>query len=228
MFYRINDRLSAQKMKEMIAAGRGNERYVPEWSDAYSVEMRLGDCEYCPVCGAPASHLEWLPPLKMRLTNTRYPNRLIHWLSQPMVISQEVKDAYEAEGLTGITEFEPIEITSVANRKTVSKIPPKYYRAKIGRTQIVRVDSVTTIIDGRPHDHFCQLCDPLGRTIDCIRQVGLIIPKQMDTDIFRIYGWGMAVIVSQRFYDMVQRNHFTNFYFTPIEYVNGVRADGEA
>ena len=214
-------------MKEMIAAGRGNERYVPEWSDAYSVEMRLGDCEYCPVCGAPATLLEWLPPLKMRLTNMRYPNRLIHWLSEPMVISQEVKDAYEAEGLTGITEFEPIEITSVANRKTVSKMPPKYYRAEIGRTQIVRVDSVTTIIDGRPHDHFCQLCDPLGRTIDCIRQVGLIIPKQIDADIFRIYGWGMAVIVSQRFYDMVQRNHFTNFYFTPIEYVNGVRADGE-
>lgn len=67
----------------------------------------------------------------------------------------------------------------------------------------------------------------MGKTRDKIIQVGLIIPKQMDTDIFRIYGWGMAVIVSQRFYDMVQRNHFTNFYFTPIEYVNGVRADGE-
>ncbi len=228
MFYRINDRLSAQKMKEMIAAGRGNERYVPEWSDAYSVEMRLGDCEYCPVCGAPATLLEWLPPLKMRLTNMRYPNRLIHWLSEPMVISQEVKDAYEAEGLTGITEFTPIEITSVANRKTVSKMPPNYYRAEIGRTQIVRVDPTTTIFEGRPNGKSCRLCNPMGKTRDKIIQVGLIIPKQIDTDIFRIYGWGMAFIVSQRFYDMVQRNHFTNFYFTPIEYVNGVRADGEA
>lgn len=228
MFYRINDRLSAQKMKEMIAAGRGNERYVPEWSDAYSVEMRLGDCEYCPVCGAPATLLEWLPPLKMRLTNTRYPSRLIHWLSEPMVISQEVKDAYEAEGLTGITEFEPIEITSVANRKTVSKMPPKYYRAKIGWVQDVLVDTTTTIFEGRPNGNSCRLCNPMGKTRDNIIQVGLIIPKQIDTDIFRIYGWGMAFIVSQRFYDMVQRNHFTNFYFTPIEYVNGVRADGEA
>ena len=227
MFYRINDRLSAQKMEEMIAAGRGNERYVPEWSDAYSVEDRRGDCEYCPVCGGPASHLVWLPPLKMRLTNTRYPSRLIHWLSEPMVISQEVKDAYEAEGLTGITEFTPIEITSVANRKTVSKMPPNYYRAEIGRTQIVRVDPTTTIFEGRPNGNSCRLCNPMAKTRDKIIQVGLIVPKEMNTDIFRIYGWGMAVIVSQRFYDMVQRNHFTNFYFTPIEYVNGVRADGE-
>ena len=99
-----------------------NAQYVRRWCDAIPVDEVKGDSEKCPLCNRPISMLKWLEPRKMRLTNSKYPDRLTAWLSEPMVISEKFKKAYEQEGLIGIKKFIPIEVVKIAR---VTKNSPK-------------------------------------------------------------------------------------------------------
>ena len=84
-------------------------QYVGNWCDAWAVDEHIGDCEKCPVCDALVSMLKWLEPYRIRLTNTKYPDRLTSWLPESLVISGKVKTAYEHEGLSGIMKFTPVD-----------------------------------------------------------------------------------------------------------------------
>jgi len=86
-FYRFDD---LSHIKDLCKNDSGKQ-YVSEWCDAWPVDRVDGDAEKCPLCGRYTSMREWLEPRKMRLTNTRYPDRLWAYLLEPLVVSKRFK-----------------------------------------------------------------------------------------------------------------------------------------
>lgn len=160
--------------------------------------------------------LKWLEPRKIRLSNTKYPDRLTSWLSEPLVASQKFIDIYSIEGLTGINLFEPIEVVKVAHKTKNSADPPMYFRAQIDYTQSVRVDAGKTRIHGQESGWSCELCNPWGCTVDHIETLVLDTTNWDGIDIFRVYAIG-RVVVSQRFHDAIQKYGLTNFNLVTVE-----------
>lgn len=192
-----------------------NSQYVGKWCDAWDVDRKNGPAEACPMCGRAISMLSWKEPRKMRLTNTRYPDRIIYWLMLP-IFSERFKNAFSEAGLKGIKSFSKIEVVKVSHMTKKSPPPPNYYLADVEFSQTVTVDTKNTIIHGSENGNPCPLCDPFGlRCINSIEKFALNTDNWDGADIFRVYP--STIICSQRFYDLVTANGFTNFDFVPVE-----------
>lgn len=198
-----------------IAKKSPSKQYVGDWCDAWEVDRVSGDCDYCPVCGRPVSMLKWLKPRKMRLTNTKYPDRLTAWLSEPLVISERCISVFEEAEISGIKRFDPIEVVKVAHMTKNSSKPPSYFCAEIDYAMCVRVDPDKSTIIGQKTDWCCELCNPWGSTVDHIEKLVLDTVHWDGTDIFRVYSLG--VVVSQRFLDVVLKNNMTNFNLVSVD-----------
>lgn len=203
------------KVLKEHAKGAPDAQCDTEWCDAIEVDRNNGDSKRCPVCGRPVSMLEWLEPRKVRLSKAKYPDRLTSWLTEPMVVSERVKAQYEKENLSGIREFVPIEVVKVGRLKEKSPKPPRYFCAIIDYTTSVKIDLSKTVIGGQKCDWSCELCNPWGITVDHITQLALDTTNWNGDDIFRVYSLG--VVVSQRFYNLIKENGYTNFNLGSIE-----------
>ena len=195
-------------------------QYVGRWCDAWEVDRVNGESEKCPLCGRHVSTLKWLEPRKMRLTSTKYPDRLTTWLAEPMVVSKQVMEVYKQDQLTGIQEFIPIKVVRVARVREETPLLPEYFCGEIAFTTSVQIDLNNTKIDGQKCDWRCELCNPRGTTMDKISKLSLDTAKWDGDDVFKVYGLG--AVVSQRFYDFVQKYNFTNFNLVSIEEYNRV------
>lgn len=194
-----------------------NDQYIGKWCDAIEVDRKYGPAEVCPLCGSYISMLSWEEPRKMRLTNTRYPDRIIYELLRP-VFSERFMNAYLEAGLRGIKSFSKIEVVKVSHMSKKSLPPPNYYLADVGFSQTVTIDMKNTIIKGSKHGQPCPLCNPFGLSFDSIERLAYNTEQWDGTDIFRAYPSKM--ICSQRFYDLVIDNGFTNFQLVPVDEYN--------
>lgn len=187
----------------------------PKWAIAWSVddERKPGGVK-CPLCGGYVTPKPWLDPKKIRLTSTRFPDRLSAWIGEPMAVSERVKDAYIKEGLTGIKSFTPIEVVKVARMKE-GIVVPRYFCGKLEFTDSVILDKEKTIIIGQKQERQCELCAPFGTTIDKEVRIVIDTSKWNGLDVFSLYT--PYVFVSQRFVDFVERYGFTNFCFEQVE-----------
>ena len=185
------------------------------WADAWEVDRINGDTEKCPLCRRHTSGFKWLYPRKIRLTNTRYPDRLSSWISNELTVSERFVEAYNSTDLVGITKFNPIEIVSVASRRTVKRPPPKYFCADVIESK-VRIDDDKSIIKGQKYDWSCEYCNPKGQTTDSIKLLVLDTANWGGEDIFRVF-MSSLFFATQKFVDFCTNNNFTNFVFTPVD-----------
>lgn len=201
-----------------------NEQYKGKWCDAWAVDDKYGTYEKCPLCGRPVSMLKWEEPRRIRLTNTKYSDRLSDWLNEPLVVSERFKKAYIDADLTGIRSFSRIDVVKVAHKKLWDPDPPNYYLADLGFSHTVNIDTDSTIIHGQQTDWICPVCNPFGTTYDSIERLALNTSCWDGIDIFRVYTCGF-VICSEKFYEFVKLNRFTNFHLVPVdEYTWGLNA----
>lgn len=213
-FYIIDD---MKEMKEFRARPNWdpNAQYKGTWCDAWSVDRKNGTYEKCPLCGRPVSMLKWEEPRKMRLSNTRYPDRLSSWLTEPLVVSERFMNAYWQEKLSGVLSFSEIEVVKVSHRKASSSKPPRYFLADLCFSKSIRINLDQTMIHGQKHDWSCALCNPFGSTCDSLERLVLDTDQWDGVDIFQVYAVG--VVCSQRFYDFIDKHGFTNFNLVQIE-----------
>jgi len=212
MSFYISDDLREASLQ---AKKNPSAQYVGKWCDAYAVDELVGEGEKCPVCEAPISRLKWLEPHKIRLSNTRYPDRLAWWIKDPMIISERVKSVFEDEQLLGIKEFIPVTVTKVARIKANSAKPPQYFSAEINYSLNVRVDVTRSKIIGQKDNRPCMLCNPFKSTRSQIIKISLDTSSWQGEDIFKVFSLG--VVFSQKFYNLVQKHNLTNFNLVPIE-----------
>ena len=175
---------------------------------------RYGDAERCPVCGNYISMLEWLEPRKIKLSAGKLPDRLARWTTKPLLVSERFKQAYEASFLTGISGFTSVETVAGRKKKIAT---PQYYCAEVGWSTNVKVDLNRTLITGQRNEWACALCNPWGGTTDHIHRLVLDTSEWNGVDVFKIYPFSGKVFVSERFYEFVQMNGFTNFNLVDVE-----------
>lgn len=192
-----------------------NIPYIRTWCEAWAVDRMNGPCERCPLCGRPVSMRKWESPRRIRLSSGRCPDHLVHWLNEPLIVSEAFFHAYAKSDLTGIRAFHEIQVVPNGRKKENVQGSVTYFLADVSFTDHVTLDTKATVMHGQKRDWSCATCNPFGMTCDRIERIALNTTQWDGSDVFRLYTGG--TICTSRFCDFVQKNKFTNFCFVPIE-----------
>lgn len=170
----------------------------------------------CPQCGDVMGMRTWLPPYRGELE--LYGESLGDFVESSgydFLISERFAHAWQAEGLTGLLGFHPVEVLRV-RRKRKGPMPsavPRYFavtacfgRAAVdeGHSQLRRTEPIT-----------CPECRSAG--VDSIHGFTLEPGSWQGEDVFRPRGLRGCMVVSERFAQFVQRHGFTNMKLSPTE-----------
>lgn len=183
-------------------------RFTSEYAYGEDADpVNLGDPEYCPVCGSPMTWKKWLPPKNVILEKPKYGD-FVYGTFDSFLVSENFKRNYEQSGLKGIINFDEVTIVKVRRlRKGSSKLPPPYFHVEINITA-TRVDEERSnfIWDRPPKCDYCR--SGLLRSHDAF-----IIDESTWTgeDIFYCRGYWGTVVVTERFKEFLEENHFTNY-----------------
>lgn len=175
-----------------------------------------GEPPRCPQCGESIGMLTWLPPYRGELMlHGGQPGDFVESSGYDFLISERMAEAFQAEGLTGLLGFHPVEGMRV-RRKHKASIPgavPRYFAvtACFGRGA---VDDGRSLIR-RAEPVRCPECRSTG--VDSIHGFTLEPGTWQGEDIFRPRGLRGDIVVSEHFAEFVQRHGFTNMKLIPTE-----------
>lgn len=183
-----------------------------EFAYGEEITSETGDWERCPSCDAAVSSRRVLPPHEVTLSKTQYGDFVLGTF-ETFLVSERVRDLYLQSGLKGITNFEAVEVKKVVHKRKTSPNPPNYYLAYIGRDP-ARIDQVHSniVYEDVPTCHVCF--QGIIRSFD---GVYLVPDTWGGSDIFFPVGLSGTILVSQRFCNFVQDNHFTNVQLVPAD-----------
>src|SRR5947208_11460745 len=96
----------------------GFTQYKYAWYEPPEDARYADDWPKCPVCERPVGGRYWLPPRRVTL---KQPRRVGDFVYGPggadLIVSDRFDEAYQKEGLTGISEFYPVEVTRMGTPK---------------------------------------------------------------------------------------------------------------
>lgn len=176
----------------------------------------LGDAPRCPQCKAFIGMRTWLPPLRGELT--LYGQGFGDYVKGPgsgSLVSERFAEAFRADGLTGLPDFQPVELVRVRSRKRVpnkSSPPPYFYVTPVFGGAAVD-DSKSQIRRASP-----LVCDWCRETnVDTIHGFALEEGSWRGEDIFFARGLPGSAVVSERFVQFAERHGMKNMLLTPTE-----------
>ncbi len=192
-----------------------------QWATASPYELRtLGESQKCPVCGTPVTARRWLPPHQIKLSKAK-PAKWADFMWGPdssLFVSQPFKQIYEREGLTGISSFwDTVQIVRMGALKNgqFPHDPPAYHLVHVLWGGANQDDAASGLKFTDPSSVKCTYCrsSRSGR-----RQDRIVLEKgSWSKDIFLPRAAPPAYVVSERFKQVVEDNHFTNARFIPAE-----------
>jgi hypothetical protein len=167
----------------------------------------------CPRCKSGLGLLPWLPPHRIELTSTRYPD-LLWGAGFDLIVSSRFRRHYEAAGLTGITQFDsPAEIVSIGGKPAsrVQPPPPEYHNIRYlhGSGELDDERSGAIRSEG--------LCDYCRQGIDKVDRVILRPGSWTGADFFEAYGLPGHLLVSEKLKDLIESHQLTNAELIPAE-----------
>jgi hypothetical protein len=193
----------------------------PRWSrydvDADKAEpVNRGEGTRCPKCGSAISMLPWLPPYRARLLlHGEELGDFIECTGDELLVSERFAQAFQEEGLTGLTGFHPVEIVRVSRKRRGPK--PSY----VPSYQVVTPCFGRATVD-MAHSHIryespptCEEC--LSTSKNAVHGYRLVPGTWQGEDIFHPRGLQGFLTVSERFEHFVARHGFTNMRLTPTE-----------
>lgn len=160
--------------------------------------------------------MTWLPPYRVELE--LYGQSLGDFVEGPgysILLSERMAEAFQAEGLTGLSGFALAEVVHVRRKKKGPKpaavpryfvVTPAFSRAAVdtARSRLRYGDPVT-----------CEECRSAG--LDTVHGFALEPGTWQGEDVFRARGLPGTNIVSERFASFVTRHNFTNMKLIPAE-----------
>lgn len=179
--------------------------------------VKLGDCDYCPICKGSVSSIKWLPPQRITLSSSN-PKTWGDFVFGPTYhpfVSAKFKRIYEHERLKGITKFyPPAEIVKFGKKKAkdFSEDLPVYHLIEVVLGN-GRIDyKASGIVPQNPLK--CDYC-----------QVGVV--KKWDREILEKDSWkgddiftpwgGSGILVSERFKNALIKYGIKNYLLYPAE-----------
>ena len=180
---------------------------------AYGEELGLetGQNQKCKACGSAISDREWLPPLRVKLSQPSYGDFVFGTFST-FLVSDRFNTEYLKSGLTCIQKFAPVEVVKVSRKQTTSLESPQYYYITIIKS-CTRVDEVLSKFIWK-REPTCDICR--SGIIKLWEGVYIQQATWNNEDIF--FPMNLSVeVVSERFYRFVRKHEFTNIHFLPAE-----------
>jgi hypothetical protein len=176
----------------------------------------IGEAPRCPHCGAFIGMRAWLPPLRGKLM--LYGEGFGDFVKVPgggYLVSARFAEAFLAERLTGIPDFQPVTIVRVSSRRRSLKSaspPPYFYMNPVfggaavdeARSRIRRASPIS-----------CDWCRETN--VDTIHGFSLEEGSWRGEDIFDARGLPGSAVVSERFAHFVERHRLTNIGLIPTE-----------
>ncbi len=169
-------------------------------TDFLEVEpIRRGEAPRCPICGNFIGMKPHLPPFRVNIETwgSRYGD-LAFGPGDQILVSERFKEEYHGHCLTGISEFEAVEVARVLNRKKIRDRRPQYYLASISRSRAAIDVEASGFVYGRPPT--CPECKG-----GLIKRAALIVLEEgtwSGEDIFFARGLPGTIIVSEKFRKM--------------------------
>jgi hypothetical protein len=180
----------------------------------------LGDAPRCIQCSTLLGMLTWLPPYRVDLE--LYGKQPGDFVTGPggdsFLISERMAKAFQAEGLTGLQGFHPVELNRVRwkRQRPAPVTVPKYVEvtACFGRAYLDERRSRLRYAEART----CDECR--SANLDTVHGFTLAPSSWSGEDIFRALGLPGVRIVSERFAAFVERHGLKNIRLIPTdEYV---------
>lgn len=166
-------------------------------TDFLEVEpIRLGEAPRCRRCGGFVGMKPIVPPVRVNIETwgSRYGD-LAFGSGNQILVSERFKEEYYARGLTGMSEFEPIEVARVRNRIKNRARCPKYHLASVTRSRTaINVTASGFLYDNPPTCSECR--------IGGVKRAARIVLEEgtwSGEDIFFARGLPGTIIVSEQF-----------------------------
>lgn len=185
-------------------------------TDFFIVDGNIGEGRRCAQCDASLGSLVWLPPYRGELDLiSKDFGDLVRTGGDDLLMTERMVEAFQKEGLKGLSGFEPVEIVRVLKRgRRTPLTPPKYFRVSPAFLSAAVDEARSRLQRQRPIDCFyCRTRAGLRSVYDLVLEEG----SWNGDDIFRPRGLTGTVLVSERFERFVTQHGFTNMELTPIE-----------
>ena len=174
------------------------------------------DAPRCPVCGDILGMRLWLPPYRGEVTlHGGAFGDFIEASGYDVIISERMAEAFQAEGLTGLGGFHPLEVLRVRGKRKKSQAldVPRYFVVTpcFGRAAIDVAHSRLRLREPMT----CTECRSIG--VDSIHGFALEPGTWVGEDVFRPRGIQGLIVVSERFAAFVHRQALTNMKLIPTE-----------
>ncbi len=194
------------------------------YAEAYTrepVHYDKNQIELCPKCGAYLSGMKWVGEKTCTINRKALLDFLyIYGGTNYFVISEKALTTLHENGIKGIKGTEKVD--KIFYRKV--PIEPTYYILELERLDCpIDHEHSNFVYFDEPHEHFCSLCDPMGRTTHKCFGFCFKPGTQITMDIFHIYEMGGAIFLSDRFLKVCEENGLTGLSCHKItEYYEGV------
>ena len=186
-----------------------------EFGSEYDTEMledepvHLGDAPRCEECGEFTGMRQWLRPHRAELTlhGSAWGDFAFRGVAgEEFLMSDRAAKLYKEAGLSGLSGFEPVEITHVRGSK---QRPPTYLHVSVARGGAA-VDEARSSVR-RSAGIRCERCRSDG--FDAVNGFVLESGTWTGEDVFVARGLPGITIASDRFRRFVEDNSLTNIGF---------------
>ena len=161
--------------------------------------------------------MRWLPPhqVELQLHGEEFGD-LIKYSAYELLISERFVQSFQAEGLTGLEGFHPVEVRRMHRLRKGNRKPLTAPRYRVAATCFgpAAVDVVLNRmrISEPPTCAECRLT-----SVEAIHGILLEPGTWKGEDIFRPRGLPGDILVSDRFKRFIERHALTNIRLTPAE-----------
>lgn len=177
--------------------------------------VNLGDAPHCPRCNSPLGARIWLPPYRGELElHGKDFGDFVRSSGYEVLISERMAKAFQAEALTGLVGFSPVELVRVRKKRKgpMPAAAPPHYLVATACFSSAAVDVTRSRLRyGEPVT--CLECRSAG--LDSIHGFTLETGTWKGEDVFCARGLPGTLIVSERFAGFIARHGFTNMKLTP-------------
>ena len=184
--------------------------------DAWASGMKpkhQGDPHRCPQCNEFFGMLRWLPPYNAEIVvRGQLLGDVVEGSGWDMLVSERFRNAWQQEGLRGITDFSPLQRLRIRPARLGRK-PLTYFHVEPSHFG-TRIDPERSRVEyNRPAT--CPLCKQAG--IDSIRGFTIDESSWTGEDLFLVWGLQSTIVVTDRVRQLRDDYGLTNMNLIPVE-----------
>jgi hypothetical protein len=184
-------------------------------SDAIREEgFNTGEALRCPRCNRFLTSLRWLPPYRIELETWGREYSDVVEIEDEMIVSERFVQLFRANGLKGLSEFEPVEVLNVKHRRGKPKqVMPRYFKTTVTLSPTM-VDQKSSGFVWGDESAICSVC--LWNNLKRFTRIVIKEDTWNGDDIFFPRG-GYGPIVSETFKILCDQHAVRGVIFSPAK-----------